>query len=795
LTLAAIFVDRVEAGVSIIVNLGEYATAEAAGHDEANVDWLDDDPRDDAICTEAFAAMELQKHLRVLTGREDDFAIVDDGKIPEGELIVVGSPANNAAAERFASKLSVSLKQLEELGPEGYRIKTGEIDGRRATLIAGGGRVGTLYGAYDLLHRMGCRWFSPAEFDADVPSENGDRRLKHQGASPRFQWNPSFDVVERPSFSLRGFHAVEKRETPEFILWMARNRLNFWTVYVHDQALLRKLGIQMSCGGHLLQWLFMHADAPYPYDHRKFVGDEGNPQDPYAIGEDYRGDADGDGRLSYFEAHPEWYPLLDGRRITGVDRLQSRSVNFCTSNPDAMAEFTGNILRSFCEGDYRPFDGNGDDGYGIKKHAQAIGEGIFRGADAINLWMLDVGRWCECEKCKALGTPTDRNLLVVHHFDRAVKRARREGRLARPIRIVFMAYSDVVEPPSRPLPEDFDYESCTAAFFPIGRCYVHNFDDPACDMNSTYRRQLDGWTADPARHYRGKVLIGEYYNVSRFDCLPGCFMHVMAHDIPHYYGLGARQFHYMHATTGRWGTKSLTNYQMARQLWDVETDCEALWADYFTRRYGPASTTMRRFYESLEKMFCNLEALKARRRPRFTYSLDQGIKPLFPSPHLQYSREPGVESKGPTLREMVAHGEDCRKLIDEAMAIVAQRGQSHFRGGTESPGNVVSAAKIGTAPVDRIRARLAEDERVFTYAELTLRYYDQCARAYQLAWAGGKEDARKHYEEARRVAELLRKDTWSIGLTYTYNNQTQNAFDATRAKGALEKLKKLLAAP
>ncbi len=792
---SVLFAVNAAADTTIVVNLGVYASAAAAGGDEANVDWLDADRRDDAICTECFAAVELQKHLRMMTGRANNFAIADDDKVPEGELIVVGSPATNAAAARFAPQLGVSAEEIERLGPEGYRIKTGEIDGRRVTLISGGGRVGTLYGVYDLLHRQGCRWFSPAEFDAHVPFENGDRHLKHQGASPRFQWNPSFDVAERPSFSLRGFHATEKRETPEFILWMARNRLNFWTVHVNDQALLRKLGIKMSCGGHLLQWMFMHPDAPYPYDHPNFADDQGNPKDPYPLSDDYRGDANGDRKLSYFEAHPEWYPLIGGRRIPGAERLQSRSANFCTSNADAVAEFSRNIIQALGEGSYRGHDEAGD-AYGIKGHMEAIEEGIYRGADVINLWMLDVGKWCECPKCKALGTPTDRNLLVVHHFDRAVKRARREGRLARPIKILFLAYSDVVDPPSRPLPEDFDYETCTATFFPIGRCYVHKFDDPSCEFNAPYHRQLAGWMTDPARHYRGRVIIGEYYNVSRFECLPGCFMHVMAHDIPYYHRLGTRQFHYMHVTTGRWGSKSLTNYQMARRLWDVDTDCEALWADYFARRYGPAADTMRRFYGSLEKMLCNLEALKARLRPRFTYSLDRGIKPLFPNSHLQYRREPGVESKGPTLGEMVAHGETCRKLIDGAMAIVAQRGQSHFRGGEDNmPGNAVSAAKIGTVPFDRIRARLAEDELVFTYAERTLRYYDQCVKAYQLAWAGQEEQARRHYEEARRVADLLRKDTWSVGLTFQRGKRTHNAFDATHATRALDRLAELLDSP
>ncbi len=734
LTLAAFCVERAAMGASIVVNLGKYTSAEAAGNDEANIDWLDGDHSDDAICTEAFAALELQHYLRAMTGREDDFVIIDDDELPEGELVVIGSPATNAAAERVASKLGVSGGEIEKLGADGYRIKTGEIDGRRVTLVAGGGRVGTLYAAYDLLHRQGCRWFSPAEFDADVP---------------RVEWNPSFDATERPSFSLRGFHATEKRESPEFILWMARNRLNFWTVHVEKQALLHKLGIKLACGGHLTQWLFMHPDSPYPYEHSRFHSEGRKPVDPYPLSEEYRGDANGDGELSYFEAHPEWYPMVGGRRTPGAEREQRQGLstnycNFCTSNADALTEFSRNIVH-------------------------AVSEGIYRGADVVNLWMLDNGgKWCKCPKCKALGTPTDRNLLVVHRFDREVKQARCDGRLARPIQILFMAYSDVVDPPTKPLPADFDYQTCTATFFPIGHCYVHYFDDPSCEVNVPYQRQLAGWMTDPDRHYRGRVIIGEYYNVSRFECLPGCFMHVMAHDIPYYYSLGARQFHYMHVTTGRWGSKSLTNYQMARQLWNVDTDCEPLWADYFARRYGPAADPMRRFYESLEKMLCNLEMLKAWTDPCFAYSLSRGIKPLFPNSHMQYRRKPGVISKGPTLTEMVAYGEGCRKLIDEVMAMDLPK---------------------------RIEFRLAVDERMFTYAERTLRYYDQCVQTYQLAWAGRKEEARRHYKEARRVADLLRNDTWSVELTFTRNKRTKNAFDATRATRALDRLAKLLDSP
>lgn len=175
---------------------------------------------------------------------------------------------------------------------------------------------------------------------------------------------------------------------------------------------------------------------------------------------------------------------------------------------------------------------------------------------------------------------------------------------------------------------------------------------------------------------------------------------------------------------------------------------------------------MRPYYESLEKMLCNVELLKGW-HPALCGRLDGGKKPLFLTSHLQYRREPGGKYAGPTLVEMVAAGEECRKLIDEARS-------------KDLP--------------ERIKQRLAEDERTFTYAERTLRYYDQCVQAYQLAWAGKKDQARKHYQEAGKVADLLRQDTWSPALCYR-EHYALNGFNATFAEGALRHLAELLDEP
>jgi len=680
LCLVSAAASAAAAGTTIVADPRPFPSARAAANGEAKVNWLDADPADDTACTTCFAAVELQRYLRKMTGRANDFALAADAEdAPGGEVILLGLAPQAARAE---------------LGPEGYCIDCARIGGRRAIRVLGGGRVGTLYGAYDLLYRLGCRWFAPGEAHEEIPSLKLDRL-------------PDLDVTEKPDFVTRGFHAWEDRGNPDFLLWMARNRLNYWTVAQGNHPLLHKLGIRMAGGAHTAQSLFINPASPSP-------GDPGR---------------------SLFQAHPEWFAFDGKRRIPGI--RAGFGTNFCTSNAHAVAFFMKNFIN-------------------------AIAEGRYRDAQVIRFWTLDGGKWCQCPACKALGTPTDRNILLVNRLRREIDAARKAGRINRPVAIEFLAYADVLQPPTKPLPADFDYANCYATFYPIVRCYVHRFDDPACPRNARYARQLHGWATDPKRHYKGQLCIGEYYNVSGYKCLPVCYMHVMASDIPLYHRLGARRFHYMHVTTANWGNKALTNYQMARQLWDVRTDCEKLWADYFARRYGPAAATMRGFYESLERMLCNVSELKyglARR-------LNGGAKNLFPTSHLRLRRQPGVACDGPTLEEIVAAAKDCRRLITQAL-------------GADVPG--------------RVKARVAEDERLFTYGERTVLYYWECALAFEAVRGGRLPEAKKHHAEAKRLAGLLRADTASTRHSSSHANDA-NALTASRAAGALARIEKALAA-
>ena len=707
---------------TIVVRYGAHTSAVEAAHAEEDVDWRDADLQDDTVCTQAFAALELQEHLREMSGRSEDFAIVnDDSGSAQGDVIVVGGPASNNLARRL---LESDDGALAKLGTEGYVIRTLKTDGGTAVVIVGGGRVGTLYGSYDFLHRLGVRWYAPGDVNREVPR----RELREL---------PMLDVEESPAFHLRGFHAWENRGDTPFLLWMARNRLNYWCVQQQQHALMHKLGILLIGGGHRLTDWYLGPGMTYPFDHPALDGDESYPTDPYPPSPQSKGDVNADGKLSYFEAHPEWYALRGGKRSSKI--RAGFGDNFCTSNPHAMAEWARNAVEDLAEGRNRE-------------------------ADIINAWMLDAGTWCDCEPCKALGSRTDRNLLVVHQYARAIRNAQAAGRIQRPIRLLFLAYSDVIEPPTRPLPADFDYEMCIATYFPICRCYVHNLDAPTCSKNANYMKHLRGWAAAPERHYRGQICVGEYYNVSGYKSLPICFMHTMAHDIPLYYSLGARYFHYMHCTTGNWGNKALTNWQMARQIWDPETDAQVLWDDFFAGRYGAAAGTMREFYLQLERMLANVTELKyglARR-------LERGSANLFPNRHLKYDTTEHHRDDGPDLVEIVTHTSECRTLID--------------------------AARSQQGLPARVAHRIAEDERLFTYGETTMAFYEALCRTYMLVRDGKREAARRAFSEAQDLAAALKADTTSATLASSHANAS-HALAASNASGALGMLTRLLGPP
>ena len=594
---------------SVIVSPGPFGDIRSAAAGEERIDWWDDSQlAAQTACTLCFAATELKKFL--------------PGKVT---LRKQGEPVPEADIKIFLETGAIGLPA------EGFRITGSESTIR----LTGADRVGALYAAYALLERFGLRFTEPGEPDRTTPNPE-----------------KTFDITEYPDYLSRGTMSTFINASEEFLLWMARNRFNsgFFRKANHHFALRKKLGIASVVGGHQMFYLFADTAQEYPYCHALYGG-AGKPADPWPVSplcEAPKGEF-----LTYGEAHPEWYALIDGQRRRKRDRnrfLQAGNApgdNMCTSNADAMAELCSRIV-------------------------DALVDGIWKYADHIHIWPLDNGAWCQCDNCRAQGNYSARILGLAYKVDKAIKAARQAGRLKRSILIICPAYHETLPVPDQPLPEDFDYGTIMTVFYPIERCFLHDLDDPVCtETNALLMERLLPWSRK--ENYRGQLVIGEYYNVSSFAAMPFVLTRRILHEIPMYYRLDARHFHYMHITARDWGFIAINNYLHGKLLWNVHADGTTLVQDYFAARYGCLGTQMEKIYSHLESATANCKYYKhyqfvdgkiTRLFEQLNSEEPQTEESLFPLKHMQLRSRAADPQAGPSLKETLEGLEETQRQLE-----------------------------------------------------------------------------------------------------------------------------------
>ena len=144
---------------------------------------------------EQLAARELNEHLRLITGVELPVVSARPGA---GAVILLGGAAAPELAARVREKGS---------DPAAFGI---EVKGDTVS-VAGLSPEGTLFGVYELLEQIGCRWYTPGEFGRVVPKE----------ATVGFR---SQTTIQVPSFAGRWFTVASGRETPGGV-WQRRVRM------------------------------------------------------------------------------------------------------------------------------------------------------------------------------------------------------------------------------------------------------------------------------------------------------------------------------------------------------------------------------------------------------------------------------------------------------------------------------------------------------------------------------------------------------------------------------------------
>ena len=713
----------IDSSCQIAVDSGLFSSPEQAAFAEQQIDWSGQDTAAMRACTECFAAVELKNYLSAITESNDDknaFKIVSFDQAAAGNSIVLTS----LSAEQTTPIISKIIKKYKLENKLEKNESFAIITNSDKVYIIGKDRTGTLYGVYHFLEKIGVRWFEPGKMGEEIPKADV---ITVQ----------AINEIQSPHFISRGFWAWEDRGNTDFYLWMARNKLNYWTIAEPNRAFLRKIGIQLTFGGHKHFERFLNPDEEYPYNHPLFKGDEKKADDPYSVSKaEYKGDVNRDGKLSYFEAHPEWYGLIDGKRTPFEGEF---GTNICTSNNDAIQELCYKLVDEL-----------------------AVGE--WRDAGSLNFWPIDGGEWCECEKCKPLGTPTDRLLVLVNQVHQAIEKAQERNYIKRDVKIVFPIYHETLSPPTRPLPQDFDYDDCIGTYFPIERCYVHVLDDSNCtEYNAPLWEDFIGWIKTEPVYYKGQFFIGEYYNVSRIKSLPVLYTRIMPHDLLTYYNYGARHCHYMHVYTKLWGMKRINNYLFAKLLWDVNTDTDHLLDDYFNRFYGNSALDMKELYDKMEYAMSSIK--QWRHYYHLADQIDKDLTPLFHLEHLKLKEYHPEKNDGVDLEESVLSLKECRKIMDTVIK-------------SNNTANLVT--------------RLSEDDQNLRYAENTVNFYYYVSQAIEAERAENLTEARDFFTKSIPFARALQAETEIVQTSSSHAN-AKNGLEATRIENKYREMGKRLA--
>lgn len=212
-----------------------------------------------------FAAKELRYYLARMTAQNLEIQAAENA-VPGASGFYLG----------MASNLDVA-----HLGTDGFRIESGNYAVR-----IGGGVRGILYGVYEYLERLGCRFFTHnCEFVPTIAWEP-DIMLRIPGGA----------IEEKPVFEYRAHNYADVMQNPRF---SARCRFN---------GCQKANSIPKRLGGGLSYAMFVHTFEPLL---------------PTA---------------TYGASHPEYYALVNGKRVTtGGGRTQ-----LCLTNPDVLRIVTDN---------------------------------------------------------------------------------------------------------------------------------------------------------------------------------------------------------------------------------------------------------------------------------------------------------------------------------------------------------------------------------------------------------------------------------------------------------------------
>ena len=390
----------------------------------------------------------------------------------------------------------VTDSELAALGPDGFIIRT---VGKRL-LIAGGRQRGTMYGVYTFLEDcLGCRWYS-ARFSV-IP------QLKEVCI-------PALDRTSIPAFAIRDPFYFDAFDAD----WSARNKCNGLK---SDSSRLQGCRADEQRGGPTRMAMFYHS-------FQRLVPPS-----------------------KYFETHPEYFSLIDGKRVGATHGSQ-----LCLTNAD--------VLRIVIEEVERIAE---RDPTALIPVAQNDGFGS-----------------CECASCKALDEKEGSPSGTLLHFLNQV--AERVCSKYPEVTLATEAYVYTRKAPRHVKP----HPNVLMTFASYLICYAHGED---CPINRETYADLRAWT-----NICKRIHVWDYSTNFTQYLIPHANLYQMPHFIRALADVGVmgvtEQGSYQ-CPNGEFA--DLRAWLFSKLMWDPEIDYETALMDFLNGYYGAAGPIIREYIE------------------------------------------------------------------------------------------------------------------------------------------------------------------------------------------------------
>ena len=462
---------------------------------------------DEATAGETFAAEELQNFVQKISGAK--LEIVKADQKWEGPAILVGNqPGNRDVIDQLNKEHGETIDAFAVVGK-----------GDRLSLV-GRSDDSTIWAVWQWLNNQGVVWVMPGEHGTYVPKNQTIEIVEiHEIEAPGVnQRGGGYGLPDEDAHE--GFNTKEHGVTAGQ-LFASRMRFN------ENRAIEVKDTIVALGSGH-------------SYEHYLPAS-------------------------TYYKAHPEWFNLIDGKRMDGA-----RGTQVCFTNQEAAAQVARNV-----EVEIR----------------HELDRGIPIERLPVSISPNDWNAMCECDNCRKLIDKDGSASSLVTHFCNLVTA---EIRKVYPKATTkFYAYDNYATPPDYAKPGPGVRPQIV--FWSSAIAFAANSAQPMFSQaNHRYRDGFAAWEKI------SEALSAHTYYAHYTWITPWPMITQMSKDIPHM--AADPKFCGMYSELHlHWGTQGLNLWLYPKLLWNPKLDVKKAIKTYCQAAYGPAAIQMEAYYRTVQE--------------------------------------------------------------------------------------------------------------------------------------------------------------------------------------------------